>query len=43
VHLGFYAHVIDALEGKPKFPDLDTLIEDARAPHARERAGLAFP
>jgi hypothetical protein len=41
--LGTYAHVIDALEGQPKFPDLDALIADARTPHAGERAGLAFP
>ena len=31
VHLGYYAHVIDALEGKSKHADLDALIAAARA------------
>jgi integrase len=31
VHIGYYAHVIDALEGKPHHDDLDALIAAARA------------
>jgi hypothetical protein len=36
LHLSTYAHVIDALEGKPRHADLDALIAGARAE-------LAFP
>ena len=42
LHLNTYAHVIDALEGKPRYADLDALIAAARAEladPARRRTG----
>lgn len=44
LHLRTYAHVIDALEGKPRYADLDALIEAAPRSSARHHvSGTAQP
>lgn len=42
LHLRTYAHVIDALEGRPRYADLDALIAAAREP-GRHTSSIATP
>ncbi len=42
VHLNTYAHVIDALDGKSKYADLDALIVAAQSEVALKLPGLGI-
>jgi integrase len=42
LHLRTYSHVIDVLEGRPRYADLDALIAAAREPR-RHASSIAAP